>query len=358
MLLDFITRRTLTLKAAKPRVTKGLGDPLRPAKSHVVKRVADAPGCVLCKGRHNVMVCEQFKSKSALERKSVAETHRLCYNCLGSHPVAKCQSTKMCFSCKARHHTLLHEAYVAANPADASVLTAVRQDNECKVLLAIARITVDDRHGDPVRVLIDQGSEVSLTSEALIQRLRLPRSRAAISIFGIGSSSSGSCRGKVSLNLTSRINGARVTAVAFILLRFSLYQGAATTYKTTWPHIEGLQLADPQFSAADPIEMLLGAEVCSIIRQEGLRKGDPHTPVAQHTLLGWILSGACGENLPATPHRSFQCTDDHELTALVPRSWEQEKEPSASVSITPDEQRCKEFFAQTHSRTAARRYIV
>ena len=55
----------------------------------------------------------------------------------------------------------------------------------------------------------------------------------------------------------------------------SLYQGTATTYKTTWPHIEGLQLADPQFSAADPIEMLLGAEVCSIILQEGLRKGDP-----------------------------------------------------------------------------------
>ena len=118
----------------------------------------------------------------------------------------------------------------------------------------------------------------------------------------------------MSLNLTFRINEARVTAVAFILPRLSLYQGVATTYKTTWPHIEGLQLADPQFSAADPIEMLLGAEVCSIILQEGLRKGDPHTPVAQHTLLGWILSGDCGENLSATPHRSFQCTADHELT--------------------------------------------
>ena len=45
------------------------------------------------------------------------------------------------------------------------------------ILLTTARITVDDRHGDPhpVRVLIDQGSEVSLISEALIQRLRLPR---------------------------------------------------------------------------------------------------------------------------------------------------------------------------------------
>ena len=127
---------------------------------------------------------------------------------------------------------------------------------------------------------------------------------------------------------------------------------------TSSRRLEGLQLADPQFSAADPIEMLLGAEVCSIILQEGLRKGDPHTPVAQHTLLGWILSGGCSENLPAPPHRSFQCTADHELTALVQRSWEQEKEPSASVSITPDEQRCKEFFAQTHSRTAAGRYIV
>ncbi|XP_011065257.1 PREDICTED: uncharacterized protein LOC105152585 [Acromyrmex echinatior] len=197
---------------------------------------------------------------------------------------------------------------------------------------------------------------MSLISEALVQRLHLPRSRVAISIFGIGGSPLGPCRRKVSLNLTSRINGTRVTA--FILPRLSLYQGAATTYKTTWPHIESLQLADPQFSAVDPIELLLGAEVCSIILQEGLRKGDPHTPVTQHTLLGWILSGGCGENLSATLHRSFQCTADHELTALVQRFWEQEKEPFASVSITPDEQRCEEFFARTHSRTDARRYVV
>ncbi|XP_018400069.1 PREDICTED: uncharacterized protein LOC108777630 [Cyphomyrmex costatus] len=362
MLMDFIAKRTLTLKAAKPKPNKISEDPPRNAKSHVAnKRTADAPGCVLCKGKHNVMMCEQFKAKSASERKSVAETYRLCYNCLGSHTISKCRSVKTCITCKARHHSLLHDAYIPPTPSEASALSAVRRNEDYKaILLATARLSVDDRHGIPlpVRALIDQGSEVSLISEALVQRLRLPRSRAAVSIFGIGGSQSGFSRGKVSLKLTSQVNGAQVSAVAFILPRLSLYQGAPATSKSTWPHIKGLQLADPQFRANDPIELLLGAEVCSTILKEGLRKGDPQDPVAQCTLLGWILSGGCNEDSSVTPRRSLQCTVDFELAALVQRFWEQEKEPSAPVVFTPDEQACEEIFVRTHKRTASGRYVM
>ncbi|XP_011050453.1 PREDICTED: uncharacterized protein LOC105143694 [Acromyrmex echinatior] len=46
ILMDFITKRILTLKAAKLKVTKVFGDPKsRIAKSHVAKRTTDAPGC-------------------------------------------------------------------------------------------------------------------------------------------------------------------------------------------------------------------------------------------------------------------------------------------------------------------------
>ncbi|KAG5339771.1 SETMR methyltransferase, partial [Acromyrmex heyeri] len=70
-------------------------------ESHVAKRAIDAPGCVLCKIRHNVMMCEKS--------------------------------------------------------ADVSALTAVHRDEDCKViLLATARIIVADRHGNPhpVRALL------------------------------------------------------------------------------------------------------------------------------------------------------------------------------------------------------------
>lgn len=162
----------------------------------------------------------------------------------------------------------------------------------------------------------------------------------------------------MSLNLTSNVTGAQVAAVAFILPRLSLYQGAAPKAKSTWPHIEDLQLADPQFMATDPIELLLDAEICSIILQEDLRKSDLQTPVAQRTLFGWILSGGCGDSQPVISLRSFQATADYELTALVQRFWEQEREPSAPVAFTPNEQRCEDIFTQTHKCTATGRYVV
>ena len=99
--MDFITKRALTLNAAKPKSLKVSEDPPRSAKSHHVKRHTESPQCVLCKGKHHVIVCKKFKEKSAVDRKAVAETHRLCFNCLGSHPIAKCQSTRMCITCLA-----------------------------------------------------------------------------------------------------------------------------------------------------------------------------------------------------------------------------------------------------------------
>ncbi|XP_011859383.1 PREDICTED: uncharacterized protein LOC105556882 [Vollenhovia emeryi] len=245
-LVKFITRRALTLKVAKATTAKTSGNPPRSAKSHHAKGSPTSSQCVLCKGKHNVMMCDEFKAKSATERKTVAETHRLCFNCLGPHQIAKCQSAKTCNTCKARHHSMLHDAYTTVKPAEASTLSAVRR----------------------------------------------------------------------------------------------------------------LQLADPEFRATDPIELLLGAEVCSIILEEGLRKGGPQAPIAQRTSLGWILSGGCVDPPLLKSRASLQCTAEHELTALVRRFWEQEREASAPVAATPEEQLCEDIFTRSHSRTATGRYIV
>ncbi|XP_011052078.1 PREDICTED: uncharacterized protein LOC105144709 [Acromyrmex echinatior] len=248
-LMDFIIKRTLTLKVTKPKVTKVFEDPLRIAKSHFTKRVADVPSYVLCKSRHN-----------------------------------------------ARRHTLLREVYITAKPADVSALTAVYQDDECKaILLAIARITVDDRHGDPypVKDLIKdrkylRGASPALTSAAIPRsnlnfRNRwftfdgLPVAERCLSVLPPGS---------MELELPLSLLSCHVFRCIKEQLQHARLHGL----------IEGLQLTDPQFSAADPIELLV-TEVCSIILQESLRKDDPHIPVAQYTLLGWILSGGCGESL-------------------------------------------------------------
>ncbi|XP_036142153.1 uncharacterized protein LOC118645383 [Monomorium pharaonis] len=359
-LMSFISKRILSLNAARPKSARAPADSTKAAKSHFAKRTSDGSQCVLCKGRHNVMMCIQFKSKSANKRKAVAETHRLCFNCLGSHSAAKCPSSKTCLTCRARHHSMLH-AYVPSQATEVATMSATRGDGDRRaILLATARVDVTDHRGDPhtVRALIDQRSEVSLISESLVQQLHLPRSRSSVCIFGIGSSRSGACRGRVKLTLTSKVSGEKINVVAFILPRLSIYQGSAVQRKVDWPHLRGLQLADPDFLANDAIKLLLGAEVCSIILREGLRRRDAASPIAQCTLLGWILSGNCEGSRLASNRSSLQCTVDRDLFELVQWFWAQERESAPREIFTPDEQLCESVFVQSHKRTSVGRYIV
>ncbi|KMQ89434.1 gag-pol polyprotein precursor [Lasius niger] len=359
-LLNFITKRMLTLNAAKPMNTKVSGEPSRTAKSHFTKHGFDGAKCALCNEKHSVMTCAKFKAKSANERKSFVEVNKLCYTCLGNHSVAKCQSSKNCWTCKA-HHSMLHDAYVTPKTNEVSSLSTVNLAEERKaVLLATARVLVADRFGElhTIRALIDQGSEVSLVSEALVQQLRLRRSNSSVSIIGIGGSLSGAARGKVTLSVTSRVSGAKLSAIAYVLPRLFSYRGATITRRSYWSQIKDLPLADPEYQSNDPVDLLLGAEICSIIFEDGIRKGGVQAPIAQKTTLGWILSGGCGVTSNHTLRGSFQCTVDHELAHLVRRFWEQEELPPAPAALTPEEKRCEDIFVRTHERTANGRYQV
>jgi len=60
---------------------------------------------------------------------------------------------------------------------------------------------------------------------------------------------------------------------------------------TTWSHIQELPLANLLFYVTDLIQLLLEAEIWSIIIKDGLRKGGLQTPIAQKTFLGRIFSG-------------------------------------------------------------------
>ncbi|XP_029174737.1 uncharacterized protein LOC114943315 [Nylanderia fulva] len=311
------------------------------------------------------MACRDFKAKTVNERKAFIETSKRCYNCLGNHFLSRCQSKKNCLTCDARHHTMLHGAPTSSLSAEATTrattLTTTLQHQDHKaVLLATARVNIADRYGSPhaVRALIDQCSEVSIISETLAQRLRLPRVSTDLSIFGIGGTRSGSARGKVTLHVTSDVTNAELSVVAFVLSRISLQQGSVSRGERSWPHLKGLQLADPRFLDDDPAELLLGAEVYSLILEEGLRKGDSRMPIAQQTSLGWILSGGYDATSVNGHRRTFRCTADHDLADLVRRFWEQESEPISQAPLTPDETKCEELYVRTVTRTPTGRYMV
>ncbi|XP_061169364.1 cilia- and flagella-associated protein 58-like [Saccostrea echinata] len=65
--------------------------------------------CALCKESHHSNDCERYRKQN--DRVKILKRDKLCFNCLGRHRVADCQSKSNCKICKRRHHTSLCTAH-------------------------------------------------------------------------------------------------------------------------------------------------------------------------------------------------------------------------------------------------------
>lgn len=366
----FLERRVQMLEALNPGkgesiATKSSETAGKTARTHHVQQKRD-PGssrCLLCKGDHALMVCSDFRGKSAQDRRQLVDTNHLCANCLGKHKINDCPSKRLCSVCSEKHHTSLHDAFRKASVSEDAVRTShvahSTQQRRTSVLLATARVRIADRYGNlqDARALIDQGSEATIITEKLAQRLRLPRQHTSVAVFGVGGQQTGVARGRISISVWPRVGKTIVTTSALILPRLTGYPASSDAPVSEWSHIRGLELADPDLSSPDSIDVLLGADVYSSILCDGLRKGSRLQPVAQKTIFGWILSGRIrtADKEGITTH---QCTVGESLSALVRRFWEQEELPPSPTPLTGEEQECEELFARTHTRTSEGRYVV
>lgn len=183
----------------------------------------------------------------------------------------------------------------AATVEEVSTNTASDISADCPaVLLATARIKVLPSYGEPrvVRALIDQGSEVSLVTEALVQELRLRRKPSDIRIVGIGGRQTSRVHGRVHLEFKPYTTAGRSQGTtALVLSKITSYRPRLGDNARMWAHLQGIQLADPSFAGDGPIDVLLGADAYSLILEDGVLRGGVGEPVAQRTSLGWIVSG-------------------------------------------------------------------
>ncbi|XP_071653077.1 uncharacterized protein [Temnothorax longispinosus] len=284
-------------------------------------------------------------------------------NCFGKYAVADCSSKRNCAACQERHHSTIHDVCAKAattiTAAPTSLHAGQTKGLSSGVLLATARVFVDNRYNQRImtRALIDPGSEVSLVTEALVQRLRLPRKPTSTIIVGVGGKQTGIARGRVSITLSSRFADFTTTISALVLPRITRYEARAETSRSRWEHLKGLPLADPDGQADGAIALLLGADVYASIIDEGIRKGGAGAPIAQKTSLGWLVSGAI-----ASPQgnsvESLQCSVDEELSSMVRKFWEQEETVHSPLPLTEEEQACEDHYVRTHSRLPDGRYMV
>ncbi|XP_046745774.1 uncharacterized protein LOC124411010 [Diprion similis] len=356
--------------------------PHQGVKSHVSSTSPTNQKCALCQEGHFVLFCEAFRAKTAEDRRSFVLENKLCLNCLGHHYARDCRSQKTCQACKGKHHTTLHDSY--SSPATTVNSIGAKQPPErpttststqlathnaeapraasTRVLLATALVDVSTSRDNKflVRALIDQGSEATFISESLAQRMNVARSSTSVIITGIGANAATTSRGSVSLWLTSRVNSDFKCQVnALVLPKLTAYQPPSLILTSRWKHLDGLPLADPDYSSTRPIELLLGADVYAQLILDGVRKGNANTPVAQNTQLGWIISGQIAANSPnCLPLNSMQISLDNSLSLSLQRFWEQEEMAPPHPSLRPDEAECENHFINTHSREQDGRYTV
>ncbi|XP_071581736.1 uncharacterized protein [Temnothorax nylanderi] len=119
LLMEFLTAKARALERveaanaqSKPTQRKATAHhasskPTTPSSS--ANQSKPAPyACDMCNANHFIVTCEKFRQLTPAQRKGIAETKRLCYNCLGRHNARACRSTQGCKTCSARHHTMLH----------------------------------------------------------------------------------------------------------------------------------------------------------------------------------------------------------------------------------------------------------
>ncbi|XP_072761231.1 uncharacterized protein [Anoplolepis gracilipes] len=208
------------------------------------------------------------------------------------------------------------------------------------VLLATAQLLVVGPNGEieKARALIDQGSEISLISEYLVQLLHLPRSHSSISLIGIGGKKANTTKGSTEFRIRSRFDAiTEIPITAHILSKLTTSLPSTNTQNQTWPHLEGLSLADYNYAIPGSVDIILGADVYSQIIEDGL------------------------VNINSSPNQfqGYHISADRELHDVFQRFWKLEEVPSFTTSsLSTGEQECKRHYQLTHSCDHQGRYIV
>ncbi|XP_071579859.1 uncharacterized protein [Temnothorax nylanderi] len=128
-----------------------------------------------------------------------------------------------------------------------------------------------------------------------------------------------------------------------------------------WPHLTKLTLADPDFLTPRPVDIIIGADSYGRIIKPNIIKQDALMPIAQLSIFGWLVLGPVDTSSSASAavhHASIQEREDA-LDELLAKFWTQEEVPaSTNHELTPDKQRCEEYYKSTVSRDSTGRYTV
>ncbi|XP_055306864.1 uncharacterized protein LOC129571127 [Sitodiplosis mosellana] len=352
--------KLLHMKTKPTQMTKPENRTSSPKQTNPMK-------CPLCSLEHAVYSCPEFLAKSAQERSADVVRLKLCFNCLSdTHVVIKCLSKRNCMQCGSRHHTLLHPPvqktlFNDATSPEPSTSKGIHTSkvNDCPVfrrtLLATALVKAHASNGETfvLRALIDLGGEANAISENASQLLKLNKTRCKIDVTHLDNAQSSS-NGYVSFTISSLHSKFTTTVDALVMKSLIQRLPSKQLLYADWPHIRGIQLADPKFNHQIPVDLVLNSEVYADIFRPEIRRGPKGTPLAHDTELGWILFGATCEGERPQTSTSINVS---RIDTLLHKFFETEEVPERR-QFTADEQFCIDYFKQHTRRADDGRYII
>ncbi|XP_062713755.1 uncharacterized protein LOC134290605 [Aedes albopictus] len=120
-------------------------------------------------------------------------------------------------------------------------------------------------------------------------------------------------------------------------------------------NLQKLNLADPVYNKASPIDVILGADVFLSVLRDGQIRDQFKQPVAQNSVFGWIISGK--HNDSDDNDAAFSLCSEIDIDKTLRMFWESEELQKAK-QFTPEEQLVMEHCEKTYSRDGSGRFIV
>lgn len=241
------------------------------------------------------------------------------------------------------------------------VCATAHEASNTNTSLATALIRIKTMYGwsNTVRALIDQGSMTSFINERTVKLLKLKKTTTKIKICGIAGSVE-PAKGTVKIEIRARYpTSFNVGITAIILKKLTTLLPNNTFEKSLIndKQIEELVMAHPDFNKCGGIDMILGADVYASIILSGMIKPVDNSYVLQETELGWIISGPVNKNRQQLNEAVCMMSRIDDMDEKLQRFWETEEMLEDRI-LTPDEQRCVEYFNNTIRRDKDGVYVA
>ncbi|GFS67404.1 integrase catalytic domain-containing protein [Trichonephila clavipes] len=193
----------------------------------------------------------------------------------------------------------------------------------------------------------------------MLKNLNLPFYESENTILGLDNKVAAYATKRVELQLSSHFSQDIFAVNALVVKELTCNLPNFIVSKFDWPHINGLQLADPSFYISRPVDMILGADVFFDLILYGKISGTKNQPSALNSKLGWLLSGkvstACQSEKKVIS--LINCHALLDLQNQIAKFWEVESIPDAS-NLSEEDQRVEKFYLDHTRRNRDGRYVV